>query len=139
QEMQANQGGRGPADEEQRRDRNQVKDCDSLVVGREEPRFPAVRLGEEVRLRRLGRVRKKLPGRGLHGDAHGFFSAIELGAPPGAGSALFRRGVCPGPSDRRNAINWNISSSLTCPWNDGMSGSHPSTTSLLGVRIESRR
>ena len=31
-----------------------------------------------------------------------------------------RGGVCPGPSDRRKTVNWNSSSSLTCPSYEGM-------------------
>ncbi len=110
-EFQADEHGEDAADDEEERHRREVEQRDALVVAGQEPRSDAV-----ARVEVVARRERRRAG----GLDHGW-------PPPGSGC-----------NDFTYSISASRSSSVTRPWNAGMIGWNPATTSSAGRRIELR-
>ncbi len=79
QQFQTNQSGERSADEEEERNRDQIKNCDPFMISGQQPAEQAVLLGQEVGLRNSGRG---LIGKIQYCGAHGFTFPCGFGCCP---------------------------------------------------------
>ena len=122
-ELHADHDREEPAEEKHQRDRDQIEKRDALVVGGEQPRFPAV-VRVEVVHRRFDR---RLHRHGAHRSIPRFV-APSLARP----FAPSRRPPPGAPSDRTYAISCINWSSDTIPLNVGMMFVKPATIFASG-------
>ena len=87
QQLQADQARQGPADEEEKRNRNQVKNCNPLVVAGQQPAHQTIFFANEVRLGNPGRSLIGKIDDGVVIVVHGFTVPFLAGA-CAAGAAL---------------------------------------------------